>query len=181
MSLESEGYLVVSSDDWEKHGYAGLYNGVPWDQEASERGFEDPLVFTELGKFDLLPTTDLAEQVLEAYAELRPRESMAIVFARLVEDHATPPLDRPGLQFLGYDLANLGRPFYSIVADRPRNPGPPMERLLNARNAHGLFISADTAREYRDAFLELEARDPVCDPGRLAVWEVYAVVHQPPP
>ena len=167
-----EGYLVALKDTL----YQGLHSIVPWDQEAYERGFDDPFVFTELGELDLLPTLEVARHVLDRYAEIHPRESLAILYARVRDVSSPSALSRRGLKFSGYDVANTGQPFYSIVWDNDFQSGPLTTRFAHLRNQAGLFDSANVAREYMEAYLsEALAHDRAYDPAELVIWEVYLV------
>ena len=174
MSFEREGYLVAACDEWEKYAYKGLNSVVPWDQAAYERGFNDPLVFTDLGEFDLLPSEGIARDLLNEFSTIRAPKSMALLYARLVIDTSPAPLSRPDLGFLGYDVAARGRPFYSIVLDHHTNPGPVTKAILASRNEHGLFGDLKAARQYLPANLA-EGLFIDCDPEDLAIWEVYIV------
>ena len=176
-TITLEGYVVVLRDSPGANAlYQGLHSIVPWDQDAYERGFEDPIVFTEVGDLDLLPTLEVARQILDRYAEIHPRESLAILYARVHDVSSPSALSRRGLKFSGYDAANTGQPFYSIIWDNKWQSGSSTTRFAQFRNQAGLFDSADVAREYMDAYLsEAHSDDAAYDPGELVIWEVYLV------
>jgi hypothetical protein len=171
----TEGFLVVdvNAEDLSKvlnRRYRGLYRMVAVRPEDMVL-LKAELFSAQAEPAGLIQTAENAKKLLRSLTDLRPLEPMEIIFARASDDAWGPPLEDATLELLGIDVA-ADAPFYSIVADMPRDPRlAKFERLLNE---HGLFRARNHAADYAQSYFSNDLSAGDSEPP-LKLWEVYRV------
>lgn len=175
MRANGKGYLVTLRRR-ENPQYRGLYSWVPFSVEAARDGFQDPYLFG--GWTDdagLIRTHDGAREILHRFAQVENPDSLEIIYVKRWKPGQST-LNLPGRRFLGYDVADDGADFYSIVADNAIGEEPALDRFATLVNENGLFNTANDAVDYLDNYRN---KGFLMDPEEpLVVWEVYSVPRQ---
>ena len=151
-----EGFLVVlrSPDDIKRspnRRYRGVDRTPPWSQEKYEQGFNDPYVFGDYTqKGGLVPTLELAERIQNRFTEVGSSPELEIIYVRFCEPTVRWPTQLPGFTFLGYDVAGIEGPFWSMVKDFPLDPAA--NDFLALLNENGLFNSVKDGSAYLETY-----------------------------
>jgi hypothetical protein len=172
----TQGFLVVETkpSDFSQvlnQRYRGIYRTVQVRQ-AQEHYVVDEGNFAEfLSAAELASSLEAANRNLKLLGELHLDEALEIIFVRASDDPLVLTVGDQLVGLLGIDVAG-DAPYYSIVADMPRDPC--VAKFAALLNEHGLFAEKRDAAEYaRVYFAEgLDVGD--ADPP-LKLWEVYRV------
>ncbi len=171
--MTRKGYLVVEKRPLDAAGsansrYQGIDRTPPWSQDDFEAGFVDPLLAGALyDENGLLSTRDAAERALDEFAQIRPRDSLTILYVEdVTASEALSPL-LGDVTFLGFDVAALDAPFWSALGDPPLNPA--VRSWVNRTNDRGLLSSIHDARSY---LTEYRAASPEHADVTLGIWRV---------
>ncbi len=113
-----------------------------------------------------IPTLDRANELLERFA--RSSRRFEVIYASQADryDAGCVPTTE-NFRFLGFDVAS-GTPFWSIVADLPRE----LLFVATRLNENGLLDQIRDAKEYLAAY---HASDLADDSPFLRIWDVYLV------
>jgi hypothetical protein len=176
---DAQGFLVVDrSPEYIRRSpncrYRGIYRTPTWSPNDYARGWDDPYVFGHYtDEVGLIRDRTLAQEVLERFAEVQPRDSLEILYVRAVKEPSASLSASSLGTFLGYDVGTYNT-FWSILADLPSLPHDDarLADVMQRLNENGLFDSYEDAASYLDLYRTtwLEDRDVP-----LSVWEVYAV------
>jgi len=172
-----EGYLVVLRMPVDIRSsrnprYKGLLRTPPWSEEYYEKGFNDPYVFGEYtNEAGLIPSVELALEVLGRFAEVMPPVTLEIIYAQSCDNNDNPSLHSANLEFLGYDVAGSESPFWSLVADFPL-PESVLSSFLGRLNDSGLFSSINDTKAYLQEYIRHKL--PHYD-SPWTLWRVYRV------
>jgi hypothetical protein len=172
----TQGFLVVETRPSDlsqvlNQRYRGIYRTVPIRQ-AEEHVLVDEEKFAEfMSGAELASSLKGAEKNLKLLGELHSDEALEIIFVKASNDPSALTVGDQLGELLGIDVAG-DAPYYSIVADMPRDPR--VAKFASLLNEHGLFAEKRDAAEYaRVYFAEgLDVGD--ADPP-LKLWEVYRV------
>jgi hypothetical protein len=172
-----EGYLIVLKMPVDiissrNPRYRGLFRTPPWSQEYYEKGFNDPYVFGEYtNEAGLIPSLDLAFEVLGRFAEIVSPVALEIIYAQSCDNNNKPSLHLANLEFLGYDVAGSESPFWSLVADFPLHEAI-LNSFLGKLNDSGLFSSIDDTKAYLEEYIRHKL--PHYD-SPWTLWRIYRV------
>lgn len=146
--------------------YQGI-DRVPPVLNYPPEGIEDPLVFGDFtDENGLIQSFEDAQTVLDLFLPTYAEDELEIIY--VATDRAP---SRPDGEFLGWDVADVGAPFVSIVRYL-RMDEPFMAACLKQLNPNGLFSNIEQTEAYLEEYLHSDLREYPVWMECLVVWSV---------
>lgn len=169
--MTESGFVIVMKQPGDQlhPGYRGLDRLPPWTLDIAES-----LDLDELGRLEdesgLLRSKADAEQALQAYSRVWPREHLEVLWVDTA--HGSPPAEIDRVEELGYDIATAA-PFYSIVHELPATPYD-VAAFAERLNHNRLFSVHHDAEAYMLAYVGAFSRhEALEDPDGQRIWRVF--------